>query len=288
MWLLAGATRSALPGSGWGWGHAAARAAGAVCGPLSSSSSGTRGLHAAAGAHPHGTTVLCVRKDGEVVMLADGQLTLGDKVLKHNGRKIRRLALGALGGFAGSTADGLTLFERLETKLEQHPGQLRRAAVELAKNWRQDRVLRHLQATMIIADAATCLEVSGSGEVLEPSDGVHAIGSGARFAIAAARALMDEPSLPALDVAHRAMRIAADKCIYTNDSFLWERIGKDGTTASGDRSSLPHAPQRAAPSDSEAPPSSGGGGRGGGGGTAGGAGEDGGESSDSDSPPPKQ
>lgn len=106
-------------------------------------------------------------------MLADGQLTLGDRVLKHSGRKLRRLAGGVIGGFAGSTADGLTLFERLEQKIEAHPGQLRRAAVELAKAWRQDRVLRHLQATMVVADSETCLEVSGSGDVLEPSDGVH-------------------------------------------------------------------------------------------------------------------
>lgn len=197
--------------------------------------------------------MLCVRKDGEVVMLADGQLTLGDKVLKHNGRKIRRLGAGALGGFAGSTADGLTLFERLETKLEQHPQQLRRAAVELAKAWRQDRVLRHLQATMIVADGATCLEVSGSGEVLEPSDGVHAIGSGSRFAIAAARALMDQPQLSALDVAHRAMRIAADKCIYTNDSFLWEGVGKDGSPTSGNKESLVAA-LAAAPKQADSQP----------------------------------
>ncbi|WIA13656.1 hypothetical protein OEZ85_007218 [Tetradesmus obliquus] len=185
---------------------------------------------------PHGTTVLCIHKDGQVVLMADGQITAGSKVVKPNARKLRRLAtepVPSLGGFAGSTADGLTLFERLEQRLQEHPGQLRRAAVELAKVWRQDRILRHLEATMIVADATTCLEVSGRGELLEPADGVHAIGSGSRFAIAAARALMTVPGLQPLDIAQRAMRIAAEKCVYTNSNFIWECIGQDGQLQSG-------------------------------------------------------
>eukprot|EP00879_Flechtneria_rotunda_P010986 GHRR01011479.1.p1 GENE.GHRR01011479.1~~GHRR01011479.1.p1 ORF type:complete len:311 (+),score=96.07 GHRR01011479.1:432-1364(+) len=212
----------------------------------SSKAAGLRHCHSSATAAlstpgVHGTTVLCVRKDGQVVMMADGQITQGAKVVKPNAKKLRRLAadpVPSLGGFAGSTADGLTLFERLEQRLEEHPGQLRRAAVELAKVWRQDRVLRHLEATMIIADATTCLEVSGRGDLLEPADGIHAIGSGARFAIAAARALITVPGLAPLNIAQRAMKIAAEKCVYTNSNIIWEVIGADGQLESGSTGKL--------------------------------------------------
>jgi ATP-dependent HslUV protease subunit HslV len=239
----------------------------------------------------HGTTVLAVRHRGSVVIVADGQISMGSKVVKPNARKLRRLlplagegaassssssssSSGAngtdpaaaedaaslpggglvIGGFAGSTADGLTLFERLEARLRQHPGQLRRAAVDLAKAWRQDRVLRRLRAAMLVADASgACLEISGNGDVLEPADGVHAIGSGARYALAAARALVrldgdagrrrregagngdgdggdgdgdsKGPGLfTALEIAQRAMRVASDRCVYTNDVWTWEGI----------------------------------------------------------------
>jgi ATP-dependent HslUV protease subunit HslV len=226
----------------------------------------------------HGTTVLAVRHRGAVVIVADGQISMGSKVVKANARKLRRLLPMAapagggasstssstpsidaaaaedaaslpggglvIGGFAGSTADGLTLFERLEARLRQHPGQLRRAAVDLAKAWRQDRVLRRLRAAMLVADATgACLEISGNGDVLEPADGVHAIGSGARYALAAARALVrldedaakveggggaDDTTKPglftALEIAQRAMRVASDRCVYTNDVWSWEGV----------------------------------------------------------------
>jgi len=241
----------------------------------------------------HGTTVLAVRHRGDVVIVADGQISMGSKVVKPNAKKLRRLlptppsAPSAadpadaddaaslpggglvIGGFAGSTADGLTLFERLEARLRAHPGQLRRASVDLAKAWRQDRALRRLKAAMLVADATgACLEISGNGDVLEPADGVHAIGSGARYALAAARALvrLDEdrtgaaaaaaaaatatatargeggagggdggpsaaaaaaagPGLfTALEIAQRAMRVASDRCVYTNDVWSWEGI----------------------------------------------------------------
>lgn len=250
-------------------------------------------------AEMHGTTVLAVRHRGSVVIVADGQISMGSKVVKPNARKLRRLLPRAapagaattttttttapgttidaaaaedaaslpggglvIGGFAGSTADGITLFERLEARLRQHPGQLRRAAVDLAKAWRQDRVLRRLRAAMLVADATgACLEISGNGDVLEPADGVHAIGSGARYALAAARALvrLDEDAaaaaaagvgagapadaaadaaaageqkkqqqggglFTALDIAQRAMRVASDRCVYTNDVWSWEGI----------------------------------------------------------------
>jgi ATP-dependent HslUV protease, peptidase subunit HslV len=242
----------------------------------------------------HGTTVLSVRHRGSVVIVADGQISMGSKVVKPNARKLRRLlpvppssasssssssassaatlldadeaaALPGgglvIGGFAGSTADGLTLFERLEQRLREHPGQLRRAAVSLAKLWRQDRVLRRLKAAMLVADATgACLEISGNGDVLEPADGVHAIGSGSRYALAAARALVRldadrrrggsdgggggggggasgeggegggggaggaPGSFSALDIATRAMRVASERCVYTNDVWTWEGI----------------------------------------------------------------
>ncbi|HLI10167.1 MAG TPA: ATP-dependent protease subunit HslV [Alphaproteobacteria bacterium] len=173
----------------------------------------------------HGTTILCVRKGGRVVVAGDGQVTFGQTVLKANARKVRRLGDGSvIGGFAGATADAFTLFERLEAKLEQHPGQLTRACVELAKDWRTDRYLRRLEAMMAVADAKTSLILSGNGDVLEPEDGIIGIGSGGSYALAAARALIDHPDLDADGVARRAMAIAAGICIYTNDNIVIESI----------------------------------------------------------------
>ncbi len=178
----------------------------------------------------HGTTILSVRKDGRVVVAGDGQVSLGQTVIKPNARKVRRLGADAadgkksvIGGFAGSTADAFTLFERLETKLERHQGQLMRAAVELAKDWRQDRYLRRLEAMMIVADANVTLILTGTGDVLEPNDGVAAIGSGGNFALAAAMALVDQP-LDAEAIARKAMGIAADICVYTNNNLTVESL----------------------------------------------------------------
>jgi ATP-dependent HslUV protease subunit HslV len=173
----------------------------------------------------YGTTVLSVRKAGQVVIAADGQVTLGNTVLKNNARKVRRLAGGSvLAGFAGATADAFTLFERLEAKLEQYPKQLTRACVELAKDWRTDRYLRRLEAMMAVADAEVSLILSGTGDVLEPEDGVIGIGSGGAYALSAARALMDIEGVGAEDVARRAMKIAGDICIYTNQHLTLERL----------------------------------------------------------------
>ncbi len=173
----------------------------------------------------HGTTVLSVRKDNDVVIAADGQVTMGDTVVKANAKKIRRLAGGSvLAGFAGATADAFTLFERLEGKLEQYPGQLTRACVELAKDWRTDRYLRRLEALMAVADKDVSLMVSGTGDVLEPNDGLIAIGSGGNFALAAARALQDVDGLTAEDIARRALGIAADICVYTNENITLEAL----------------------------------------------------------------
>lgn len=172
----------------------------------------------------HGTTILSVRKDGRVVMAGDGQVSLGPTIVKANARKVRRLGKGdIIGGFAGSTADAFALFDRLEQKLERFSGQLTRAAVELAKDWRQDRYLRRLEAQMIVADASVTFLITGAGDVLEPSDGIAAIGSGGNFALAAARALIDQP-LDAETIARRAMAIAADICVYTNSSLTLEAI----------------------------------------------------------------
>src|SRR5579872_5643447 len=171
----------------------------------------------------HGTTILSLRKDGKVVIAGDGQVSFGQTVLKSNAKKLRRLGNGSvLAGFAGATADALTLFERLEAKLEQHPGQLARACVELAKDWRTDRYLRRLEAMMAVADAKVSLILSGTGDVLEPEDGLIGIGSGGTFALAAARALLDIPGLDAEAIARKAMAIAAQICIYTNDKITLE------------------------------------------------------------------
>ena len=174
----------------------------------------------------HGTTILCVRKGGAVVVAGDGQVTLGQTVIKANARKVRRLGEGSIvAGFAGATADTFTLFERLEGKLEQHPGQLTRACVELAKDWRTDRYLRRLEAMMAVADTEVSLVLTGTGDVLEPADGLIGIGSGGAYALAAARALIGVEGLDAEEVARRAMAIAADICIYTNTEIVIEKIG---------------------------------------------------------------
>ncbi len=173
----------------------------------------------------HGTTILCVRKNGTVVIAGDGQVSMGNTVIKANARKIRRLGGGnILAGFAGATADAFTLFERLEAKLERHPGQLARACVELAKDWRTDRYLRRLEALMAVADREVSLLLSGTGDVLEPDDGLIGIGSGGNYALAAARALIDIDSLDAEAVARKAMAIASQICIYTNDSITLDRL----------------------------------------------------------------
>jgi ATP-dependent HslUV protease subunit HslV len=173
----------------------------------------------------HGTTIVSVRKNGQVTVAGDGQVTMGQTVMKPNARKVRRLGLdgSVIGGFAGATADAFTLFERLESKLERYPGQLTRAAVELAKDWRTDRYLRRLEAMMIVADADVTLVLTGTGDVLEPHGGTAAIGSGGNYALAAARALMDG-GLDSEAVARRAMGIAAELCIYTNDQLTVETI----------------------------------------------------------------
>eukprot|EP00439_Symbiodinium_sp_Y106_P088144 s1_g680.t1 len=176
----------------------------------------------------HGTTILSVRKGGKVVVAGDGQVSMGDTVIKNSARKVRPLAGGTvIGGFAGATADAFTLFERLEAKLEQYPGQLMRACVELAKDWRTDRYLRRLEAMMIVADKETTLVLTGTGDVLEPEHGVTGIGSGGNYALSAARALVDM-DMDAEDIARKAMGIAADICVYTNSSLTVETLDADG------------------------------------------------------------
>lgn len=170
------------------------------------------------------TTILSVRKGGAVVVAGDGQVTAGQTVMKANARKVRRLAKGdVIVGFAGATADAFALSERLEAKIEQHPGNLTRACVELAKDWRTDRYLRRLEAMMAVVDAQTSLILSGTGDVVEPEDALIGIGSGGPFALAAARALMDF-DLPAEEIARRAMKIAADICVYTNQNIVIESL----------------------------------------------------------------
>ena len=172
----------------------------------------------------HGTTILAVRKNGTVVMAGDGQVSLQHTIIKPNARKVRRLGDGSvIGGFAGATADAFTLFERLERKLEQHHGQLMRAAVELAKDWRTDKYLRNLEAMMIVADKEVTLILTGNGDVLEPSSGVAAIGSGGNFALSAATALFDYEE-DAEVIARKAMKIAAEVCVYTNDNLTIEKL----------------------------------------------------------------
>lgn len=173
----------------------------------------------------HGTTILCVRHKGNVVMASDGQVSLGNTVVKRTARKIRRLSQGrVLAGFAGSTADGLTLCEKFEKKLDEYNGNLRRAAVELARDWRADRVLRRLEALMAVADRESSLLLSGGGDVIEPDDGVVAIGSGGNYALAAARVLVKFADLDARTIVLEAMRAAAEICVYTNEQIVLEEL----------------------------------------------------------------
>jgi len=180
----------------------------------------------------YGTTILCVRKGANVVMVGDGQVSLGQTVIKANARKVRRLGTGGriVAGFAGATADAFTLFERLEGKLEQHPGNLTRAAVEMAKDWRTDRYLRRLEAMMAVSDKDTSLVLTGTGDVLEPEDGLIGIGSGGSFALAAARALIDRDDMGAEDIARRAMQIAAGICVYTNENITVESLSTESAS----------------------------------------------------------
>ncbi len=172
----------------------------------------------------HGTTILAIRKGGKVVLAGDGQVSMGDTVMKGTARKVRPLGKGdVIAGFAGATADAMTLFERLEAKLEQYPNQLMRAAVELAKDWRTDRFLRRLEALMIVADKEVTLVLTGNGDVLEPDGGVVGIGSGGNYALAAGKALMDS-DLGAEEIARKAMGIAAEICVYTNDNIVVEKL----------------------------------------------------------------
>lgn len=175
----------------------------------------------------HGTTIIGVQKDGQVVIAGDGQVSLGQTVIKGSARKVRRLSPAghdAIVGFAGSTADAFTLLERLETKLEAMPGQLKRASVALAQDWRTDKMLQKLEAMLVVSDGSDLLVITGAGDVLEPEHGVAAIGSGGNFALAAARALMDS-DLDAEAIARRAMEIASDICVYTNGCLTVEQIG---------------------------------------------------------------
>jgi ATP-dependent HslUV protease subunit HslV len=173
----------------------------------------------------YGTTILSVRKNGKVAIAGDGQVSLGSTVLKSTAKKVRKLGDGSIiGGFAGATADAFTLFERLETKLEQYPNQLTRACVELAKDWRTDKYLRKLEAMMIVVDKNTSLVLTGGGDVLEPEDGIIGIGSGGNFALSAARALIDIPNLSAEEILRKSMKIAGDLCVYTNHNIIIETI----------------------------------------------------------------
>jgi ATP-dependent HslUV protease, peptidase subunit HslV len=172
----------------------------------------------------HGTTIMSVRKNGKVVVAGDGQVSMGQTVMKPNAKKVRQLHDGSvIGGFAGATADAFTLFDRLEKKLEQHRGQLMRAAVDLAKDWRTDKYLRNLEAMMIVADKEVTLILTGNGDVLEPLDGIAAIGSGGNYALSAARALMEYEDDPE-KLARKAMAVAADICVYTNDQLTIETL----------------------------------------------------------------
>lgn len=174
----------------------------------------------------HGTTILCVRKNNQVVLASDGQVSMGNMKIKMNARKVRRLADGSvIAGFAGATADALTLFERLEAKLEQYPRQLQRACVEMAKDWRTDKYLRRLEAMMAVANEEVSLILTGNGDVLEPEEQIIGIGSGGPYALAAARALYEIEGLSAEDIVTRSMKIAADICVYTNHTLSIERIG---------------------------------------------------------------
>lgn len=173
----------------------------------------------------HATTVLCIRRDGRVAIAGDGQVSFGSTILKSTANKVRVMGKGkVLGGFAGSSADAFTLFEKFEAKLDEHRGNLTRAAVELAKDWRTDRILRKLEAMMIVADKEKIFTISGTGDVMEPDDDVSAIGSGGPYAMAAARALMKTTKLSAKDIVEKSMNIAADICVYTNNKIHFEEL----------------------------------------------------------------
>jgi len=172
----------------------------------------------------HGTTIVLLRKDGETVVAGDGQVSLGNTVLKSKAKKVRKIeSRGVIAGFAGSTADALTLFERLEAKLEKHAGNLQRAAVELAKDWRSDKFLRRLEALMAVADKTHSFIISGTGDVLEPEDGVIGIGSGGNFALAAAKVLM-ETDMKAEDIARKSIKVASEICVFTNNNVTVEKV----------------------------------------------------------------
>jgi ATP-dependent HslUV protease subunit HslV len=172
------------------------------------------------------TTILCVRRDGKVVMAGDGQVTLGSEVLKASAKKLRRLYNGkVIAGFAGATADAFALFARFESKLEQHNGNLPRSVVELAKEWRTDRMLRHLEALLLVADLGATYIVSGTGDVIDPDDSIASIGSGGVYAKSAAIALMENTKLSAREIVEKSMAIAGKTCIYTNDNFVFEELG---------------------------------------------------------------
>ncbi len=173
----------------------------------------------------YGTTILSIRKGESVVVIGDGQVSLGHTVIKSGAKKVRRLSGDSvIAGFAGATADAFTLFERLESNLDKHPGQLMRACVELAKDWRMDKYLRKLEAMMIVADKSISLVITGTGDVLEPEDGIAAIGSGGNFALSAARALIDIKGISIEEIAKKAMKVAADICVYTNHNVIIEKI----------------------------------------------------------------
>ena len=177
----------------------------------------------------HGTTITCVKKDGVVAMDGDGQVTLGDSAIKHSATKVRKIFEGkVIVGFAGSTADAMTLFDKFEAKLEEFRGNLKRSAVELAKEWRTDRVLRRLEALLAVADKDSLFLISGSGDVLEPDDGIVAIGSGGAYAKSAAKALMKHSQLGAREIVEEALRVAAEICIYTNENITVEVLETDG------------------------------------------------------------
>ena len=188
-------------------------------------SAGDGAFSLAQGRRIRSTTVICVRRGSSVVMAADGQVTLGDSVIKHSAKKIRRLYQDKiLAGFAGSTADAFSLFSRFEGKLEQYAGNLGRSAVELAKDWRTDKMLRSLEALLVVADPSQTFLISGSGDVIEPDEGIATIGSGGSFALAAARALMQNTELNAREIAEKSLRIAGQICIYTNDHITIEEL----------------------------------------------------------------
>lgn len=177
----------------------------------------------------YGTTILSIRKGNEVVIAGDGQVSLGPTIMKTTAKKVRKLGNGSvIAGFAGATADAFTLFERLESKLEKHPGQLSRACVELAKDWRTDRYLRRLEAMMIVVDSQVSLLLSGTGDVIEPEDGILAIGSGGNYALSAARALINESKLGPKKIVEKSMEIAADICVYTNHNLIIESLKSNG------------------------------------------------------------